>query len=82
MGNTCRSPLAKVILEQKLQEREQFDRFEIDSAALYGMSLSSASKNARAAIEMIYGEDLLATHKAKNLTDELIKYSVVVQFEN
>ncbi|MFC1991697.1 low molecular weight protein arginine phosphatase, partial [Chloroflexota bacterium] len=46
-GNTCRSPMAKVILEQKLREREQLNRFEIDSAAFNGANHQEASRNAR-----------------------------------
>lgn len=70
-GNTCRSPMAKVILEQKLNERGQLDRFVIDSAAFGPPTDDIASENARAAIKKIYGQDLLSSHKAKKLTTEL-----------
>jgi protein-tyrosine-phosphatase len=77
-GNTCRSPMAKVILEHKLKERGQLDRFEIDSAAINGTSHSDASENARTVIIKIYGQDLLANHKPKKLTDELTKQADLI----
>lgn len=70
-GNTCRSPIAKVLLEQKLKERGQLDRFEIDSAGYNAANDDDATKNAKAAIKKIYGQDLLASHKSKKLTTEL-----------
>jgi protein-tyrosine-phosphatase len=72
-GNTCRSPMAKVILEQKLQALGSLDRFEIDSAAYDGPTYPVASDNAREAIKKLFGQDLLASHKAKKLTPELIE---------
>ena len=77
-GNTCRSPMVKVILEQKLKEGGQLHRFEIDSAAFDGTNHSGASKNARAAVKKIYGQDLLASHEAKNLTTELLEKADLV----
>ena len=70
-GNTCRSPMAKVILKQKLVALGQLSGFEIDSAACNSPTSSEASSNARAAIEELFGQDLLASHKAKKLTPEL-----------
>ncbi len=70
-GNTCRSPMAKVILEQKLKALGKLDRFEIDSAAYDGPTYPGASDNAREAIKKLFSQDLLASHKAKKLTPEL-----------
>lgn len=70
-GNTCRSPMAKVILEQKLKERGQLDRFAIDSAAFGPPTDDVVSENARAAIKKIYGQDLLVSHKSKKGTPDL-----------
>ena len=77
-GNTCRSPMAKVILEQKLKERGQLDRFEIDSAAFDVPTYDVANENARAAIKKIYGQDLLASHKSKNITTELTEQADLI----
>lgn len=75
-GNTCRSPMAKVILEQKLKEQGQFDRFVIDSAAFGFPTYDVATQDAREVIKKIYGQDLLATHKPKKLTTESIEKAV------
>lgn len=70
-GNTCRSPMVKVILEQKLKKLGKQDKFDVDSAAYDGPTFAGASENARAAIKQLFGQDLLASHKAKKLTPEL-----------
>lgn len=72
-GNTCRSPMAKVILEEKLKTAGALAGFEIDSAAYDSPTLPGASENARTAIEMLFGKDLLVGHRAKKLTSELAK---------
>lgn len=77
-GNTCRSPMAKVILEQKLKAIEQLDKFEVDSAAYDGPTSPGASSNAREAIKKLFGQDLLASHKAKKLTPELLDAADVI----
>jgi protein-tyrosine-phosphatase len=70
-GNTCRSPMAKVILEQKLKTIGKLDAFEVDSAGYDGPTLAGASANAKVAIKQLFGQDLLASHQAKKLTSEL-----------
>ncbi len=70
-GNTCRSPMAKVILEQKLKALGKLDRFVIDSAAYDSPTYPGASSNSREAIKKLFSQDLLASHKAKKLTPEL-----------
>lgn len=77
-GNTCRSPIGKVILEQKLRALGKLDGFEVDSAAYDRPSLVGASDNARAAIKQLFGQDLLASHKAKKLTPELAKKAEII----
>ena len=77
-GNTCCSPMAKVILAQKLKARGQIERFEIDSAAYDGTTYPGASKNARATIKKLFGSDLLASHDAKKLTPELMEWADLI----
>jgi len=77
-GNTCRSPMAKVILEQKLKEQGQLDRFEIDSAGSSATTDDGATDNAREAIKKIYGQDLLAFHKSKKLTSKLTEQADII----
>ena len=77
-GNTCRSPLAKVILEQKLKARGQLDRFQVDSAAYDDRSHQWASTNARRAVTKLFGHDLLASHNAKKLTPDLVEQADLI----
>ena len=71
-ANTCRSPMAKVILEEKLKNTGKIDEFLIDSSAYGYPTYQGASTNAREAIKQLFGEDLLASHKAKKLTPPLV----------
>jgi protein-tyrosine-phosphatase len=71
-GNTCRSPMAKVILEHKLSAAGTIDQFTIESAACGSPTYPVASHGARKAIEALYGEDLLAAHKSRGFTPALI----------
>jgi protein-tyrosine-phosphatase len=77
-GNTCRSPMAKVILEQKLAELGKMDHFEIDSAAYDAPTLLTASKGAKEAIMALYGEDILASHMPKKLTAGLARQADLI----
>lgn len=70
-GNTCRSPMAKVILEQKLKANGKEGTFVVDSAAYDGPTHPGASVNAREAMKTMFGADLLAGHAAKKRTPEL-----------
>ena len=77
-GNTCRSPMAKVILEQKLKAAGKLDAFMIDSAADGYPTYQGASINAREAIKELFGEDLLVSHKAKKLTPDLVEQADLI----
>jgi len=72
-GNTCRSPMAKVILEQKLGDLAKLAQFTVISAARYNITYAGASFNAKDTIKILYGRDLLAAHKPKSLTPKLIE---------
>jgi protein-tyrosine-phosphatase len=77
-GNTCRSPLAKVILEQKLKARGELERFQVGSAAYDGPTHQWASINARRAVRTLYGDDLLASHTARRLTPDMIEQADLI----
>lgn len=77
-GNTCRSPMARVILEQKIKARGILDRFDVDSAAYDGPTFPGASDNARKAIIKLFNIDFLASHEAKKLTPDLINQSDLI----
>ena len=77
-GNTCRSPMAKVILEEKLKNTGKIDEFLIDSSAYGYPTLQGASPNARQAIKQLFGEDLLASHKAKKMMPDLAEQADLI----
>ncbi len=77
-GNTCRSPMAKVIMERKLKEIGMLDKFEIDSAGFSVLTLNMASKDAREVIKIKYGEDLLASHRPKRIIPSLVKWADII----
>ena len=68
-GNTCRSPMAKVILEQMLKEQGLENEILVDSAAKGSSTHSTATENAREAIKQLYGKDLLANHRSKSINN-------------
>ncbi len=71
-GNTCRSPMAKVILEQMLKSEGLEKQFKVDSAAYGEPSGTSAHPNAQQVIKELYGIDLLASHIPKKLTKAMV----------
>ena len=77
-GNTCRSPMAKVILEQKLKAIVEIGRFEVDSAAYGDPTDENANPNAIEAIKSLFGDDLLSSHSSKKLTSDLIERADVI----
>jgi protein arginine phosphatase len=74
-GNTCRSPLAKVMAAAELVARGIND-WETDSAGLAALSAMPASENAVAAAAE-EGRDL-SGHRSKPLTPELLAQSELV----
>jgi len=77
-GNTCRSPMAKVILEQKLKAKGKLGAFTIDSAAYGYSTYQGASVDARGAIKELYGEDFLVSHTTKRLTPDLVEQADLI----
>jgi protein-tyrosine-phosphatase len=70
--------MAAAILRQKLKTANINDRFEIDSTA-YGIpTFSNATHEAREAIRIKYGEDLLASHRPKRITPALIQWADII----
>lgn len=67
LGNTCRSPMAKVIFEQIIRQRGLESEIFVDSAAKGCPSGSSAHPKAREAIIRLYGKDLLSNHTPKSM---------------
>jgi protein-tyrosine-phosphatase len=77
-GNTCRSPMAKVIFEQMHLQEITDGKINVDSAAYDGPPSSEASAGARNAILKLFGGDLLHTHVPKKLSKGLIEWADVI----
>lgn len=71
LGNTCRSPMAKVILEEKLRMASMQNRILVDSAGIEP-SQAEASQGARTATISLFGVDLLESHRTQKLTREMV----------
>jgi protein-tyrosine phosphatase len=70
--------MSKVILKQMLETKRRLSRFEVDSAAHDRPTYEGASTNAREAIKRLFGDDLLASHKAKRLSPELVQWADLI----
>ena len=74
-GNTCRSPMTKVIFEQIHSKEIAAGEIKTDSAAYDWPSNHEASIGARHAIKNLFGRDLLQGHVPKKLTKGLIEWA-------
>ena len=74
-GNTCRSPMAKVIFEQLHNREITSGKIKVDSAAYDVPSGHGASTGARNAIKKLYGTDLLQGHRTKKCNNDLIEWA-------
>ncbi|HEY5620444.1 MAG TPA: low molecular weight protein arginine phosphatase [Candidatus Bathyarchaeia archaeon] len=77
LGNTCRSPMAEAILEQKLRRANMQSIVVVDSAGLEPTQLE-ASEGARKAMGSIFGVDLLEKHRTKRLSHELVAWADLI----
>jgi len=77
-GNTCRSPMAKVIFEQMHSKEIAAGKIKADSAAAYGHPGSAASTGTKNAIKTLFGQDLLQGHKSKKLGEDLKGWADVI----
>ncbi len=71
-GNTCRSPLAKVILEEKLKDEGMAEKYRLESAAYGEPGEKSAHPIARLVIKELYEKDLLKDHLPRKLTSQMV----------
>lgn len=74
-GNTCRSSMAKVLLQAILAKRD-LSGYEVDSAGLAANPGEKASPKAILAVEKLGLE--LVSHRAKQLTAELLLWADLV----
>lgn len=75
-GNTCRSPMAKALLEKLIRQKLKQDFYEVESAGLFAIDGLSASTEA---IEVLRYENLdLTIHQSQSLTDQIVKWADII----
>lgn len=73
-GNTCRSPMAAFLAQQKIRERKL--DWKAESAGLYAIEGQSITKPAASALQEHAVE--VTDHKSRSITDNLITDSDVI----
>ena len=79
-GNTCRSPSAKAILRHLLQEREDRNEWEIDSAGTLGFreGLSSDERG----LQVLKKHEIASNHRARQVNeDDFRRFDVILAFD-
>lgn len=69
-GNTCRSPIAEILLRKALESDDQMCDYEVCSAGTFAGSNHPASKHAQKVIKEKQLD--LSNHRSKLITEEMI----------
>lgn len=73
-GNTCRSPMAEAVAKNVIKVKE-LKNIKVSSAGIFAAEGKPVSENAKKALALI---GIKTLHKAKLLTENMIKTSTVV----
>jgi protein-tyrosine-phosphatase len=78
-SDTCRSPMAKIILQQKLKSLGRSAEYTIESAG-YSVTVTAkkASDGSREAMVGLFGQDLLETHQPRALDPEAVEQADLI----
>lgn len=76
-GNTCRSPMAKAILEQLASQKKGLEGLVIDSAGTCASTGARATREAICVLQELLGRDI-SGHTAKRVTPDLINGSDLI----
>jgi protein-tyrosine-phosphatase len=75
-GNTCRSPMAKALLEKIMQQKSRQDFYRVDSAGLFAVDGLSAS---REAIEVLRHENIdLTSHQSQSIGEQTVNRADII----
>ena len=81
LGNICRSPAAHGVMERLVEERGAADRFEIDSAGLYGGHAGDLPDNRMRAHARRRGLDL--THRSRQVREsDFDRFDIIVAMDD
>ncbi|MDD3853256.1 MAG: low molecular weight protein arginine phosphatase [Syntrophomonadaceae bacterium] len=75
-GNTCRSPMAKALLEKLIKQKSKQDFYEVDSAGLFAVDGLSASSEAIAVLR--YENYDLGFHQSKSINEQIINWADII----
>ena len=79
-GNTCRSPSAKAILRHLLQEREDRNEWEIDSAGTLGFREGLLSDER--GLQVLKKHEIASNHRARQVNeDDFRRFDVILAFD-
>ena len=79
-GNTCRSPSAKAILRHLLQEREDRNEWEIDSAGTLGFREGLLSDER--GLQVLKKHKIASNHRARQVNeDDFRRFDVILAFD-
>lgn len=76
-GNTCRSPMAKAVLEHFASRTEGLEDLVVDSAGISAYNEKLATREAIDVVQELLGVDISA-HTAKRVTADLVNTSDLV----
>ena len=81
LGNICRSPAAHGVMERLVEERGVADRFEIDSAGLYGGHAGDLPDNRMRAHARRRGLNL--THRSRQVREsDFDRFDIIVAMDD
>lgn len=81
LGNICRSPAAQGVMERLVSERGVADRFDIDSAGLYGGHAGDLPDSRMRAHARMRGLEL--THRSRQVrASDFDNFDVIVAMDN
>ena len=79
-GNTCRSPSAKAILRHLLQEREDRNEWEIDSAGTLGFREGLLSDER--GLQVLKKHEIASNHRARQVNEgDFRRFDVILAFD-
>ena len=79
-GNTCRSPSAKAVLRHLLQEREDRNEWEIDSAGTLGFREGLLSDER--GLQVLKKHEIASNHRARQVNeDDFRRFDVILAFD-
>ena len=79
-GNTCRSPSTKAILRHLLQEREDRNEWEIDSAGTLGFREGLLSDER--GLQVLKKHEIASNHRARQVNeDDFRRFDVILAFD-